>query len=78
MNLFPNPNNGSFNIVLNEDESEFNIRVFDVLGKEVYNENVDNYITNSMKNIDINLIQGTYIVNVVTESNSVKIPIIIE
>ena len=78
VNLFPNPNKGSFNIILNEKQTDFNIRVFNILGKEVYTELVDNYIENYVKTIDINLTKGTYIVNLETKTGFVKIPMVIE
>jgi hypothetical protein len=78
ISLYPNPNKGSFNIVLNEEQVEFNIRVFNILGKEVYNELIDGYVKNSIKTIDLALIKGTYIVNLETKNHVLKIPIIIE
>ena len=78
VNLYPNPNKGSFNIVLNEEQVEFNIRVFNILGKEVYNEVVDGYVKNSIKTIDLALTKGTYIVNLETNNRVVKIPMIIK
>ena len=78
ISLYPNPNKGSFNMVLNEDQVEFNIRVFNILGKEVYNELIDGYVKNSVKTIDLTLIKGTYIVNLETKNHVIKIPIIIE
>ena len=78
LNLYPNPNKGSFNIVLNEEQVEFNIRVFNILGKEVYNEVIDGYVKNSIKTIDLALTKGTYIVNLETNNRVVKIPMIID
>ena len=78
VNLYPNPNKGSFNIVLNEEQVEFNIRVFNILGKEVYNEFIDGYVKNSIKTIDLALTKGTYIVNLETKNHVLKIPMIIE
>jgi len=78
VNLYPNPNKGSFNIVLNEEKIEFNIRVFNILGKEVYFESVDSYVKNSIKTIDLDLTKGTYIVNLETNNSFIKIPMIIE
>ena len=78
VNLYPNPNKGSFNIVLNEEQVEFNVRVFNILGKEVYNEVVDGYVKNSIKTIDLALTKGIYIVNLETNNRVVKIPMIIE
>ena len=78
MNLFPNPNNGSFSIILNENISKFKITIFNVLGQEVYSEKTDNYLINSKKDIHVNLIEGTYIVNLEAKNKSIKMPIIIK
>ena len=77
-NLYPNPNKGSFNIVLNDNQGEFNIRIFNILGKEVYNEAIDGYIKNSIKTIDLALTKGTYIVNLETKNHVLKIPMMVE
>ena len=61
ISLYPNPIKGSFNIVLNEDQVEFNIRVFNILGKEVYNELIDGYVKNSVKTIDLTLTRYLYL-----------------
>ena len=78
VNLYPNPNKGSFNIVLNDNQGEFNIRVFNIIGKEVYNETIDGYVKNSIKTIDLALTKGTYIVNLETKNHVLKIPMVIE
>ena len=67
VNLYPNPNKGSFNIALNDNQGEFNVRVFNILGKEVYNEVIDGYQKNSIKTIDLASVKGTYIVNLETK-----------
>ncbi len=78
MNLYPNPNNGSFNIILNDNLTSFELSIINILGQEVFNKKVENYLVNSKQNIKSNLVKGTYIVNVKSENNSIKIPVIIE
>ena len=51
MNLFPNPNNGSFSITLNDNLSSFNLSIINILGQEVYTQKVKNYSINSKQNI---------------------------
>ena len=77
-NIYPNPNSGSFNLVVNRSYDDFSIKIFNILGKEVYNENVDNYFKNSVKNLDLDLLKGTYIVNLDMKDRVINIPIIIE
>ena len=43
----------------------------------MYNENVDNYFKTQAKNLDLDLLKGTYIVNL-DEDRVINIPIIIE
>ena len=76
--LYPNPNNGSFNLNLNRDINNLKISIFNILGQEVFSENIVNYNATFKKNIDLDLVKGTYIVNVKTEDKTVKIPMIIE
>jgi len=78
INLYPNPNNGSFNINLNTDLNNLKISIFNILGQEVFTENITNYIGTSKKTIDLDLVKGTYIVNIETENKTTKIPMIIE
>ena len=76
--VYPNPNNGSFNLNLNRDINNLKISIFNILGQEVFSENIVNYNATFKKNIDLDLVKGTYIVNVKTEDKTVKIPMIIE
>jgi len=78
INLYPNPNNGSFNITLNDNLSSFNVSIINILGQEVHTEKIENYLVNSKQNINVDLVKGTYIVNLKNEENSFKIPMIIE
>ena len=76
--LYPNPNNGSFNLNLNKDINNLKISIFNILGQEVFSENIVNYTGTFKKNIDLDLVKETYIVNIKTENKTVKIPMIIE
>ena len=78
MNIFPNPNNGSFNIILNESLTDFEIKIVNILGQVVYNEIVENYTINTNKKIDVKLIKGTYIVNIENDKKTIQVPIIIK
>ena len=78
INVFPNPNNGTFNITLNENLSDFEIEIINVLGQIVHKEFIENYIINSTKKIDLQLTEGTYIINVKNEENNIQLPIIVE
>ncbi len=78
VNIFPNPSNGLFNMVLNENLTNFEIEIINILGQIVYNESVDNYTINTNKKIDVKLVKGTYIINVNNKEQTIQVPIIIE
>ncbi len=65
-NLSPNPNNGDFSISLKSDEtSDISVKVFDVIGRQVFNESYDNNQSIFTKNIKLNDVQpGIYLVNI--------------
>ena len=78
MNLYPNPNNGSFSITLNDNLASFKVSIFNILGQEVYSQKIENYLINSQQKVEVDLVKGTYIVNLQTENKSIKTRIIIE
>ena len=39
--IFPNPNNGTFTLLLNKQMRDFEVKVFDFLGKPIYNEQIN-------------------------------------
>jgi hypothetical protein len=61
-NLFPNPNKGIFSVELEQNpDSEFNIEVFDFLGRKLYTD----IIRDRISNIEIrNLVAGQYFVKI--------------
>ena len=78
--LYPNPNNGQFNISFNNGNSEdVKIDIYDISGRLVYNEF---YVNNSIQfNQTINLngvTSGVYIANITQGTNTTSQKIIIE
>lgn len=63
--VFPNPSNGIVNVEINSSEkSAFTISVLNMLGQQVYSENVAVY-GNMVKSVDLsNLAKGSYIVKI--------------
>lgn len=63
--VFPNPSNGIVNVEINSTEkSAFTISVLNMLGQQVYSENVAVY-GNMVKSVDLsNLAKGSYIVKI--------------
>lgn len=74
MVLFPNPNNGSFNIKLPHDNEKYSLEVFDVLGQIVHHQKVVN--DGEMIHLS-NLKTGIYTVKLMSESQSSQIKKII-
>ncbi len=64
--IYPNPNNGEFNIEVNENVNS--IQIFDNTGKLVY---VSNEVTEGILNIDLTEVErGAYIVKVISNTTS--------
>ena len=72
INLFPNPNNGSFNFAVNLPlATNLNFTVVNVIGQVVYSK-IENNISNAILSCDLsNLAKGVYYVNI-TDSNANK------
>ena len=66
LNVYPNPNNGVFNIAfVTTEKGEANISVLDMEGKIIYNENIHNFNGSYSGNIDISKpAAGYYIVKI--------------
>ncbi|MCK7589252.1 proprotein convertase P-domain-containing protein [Subsaxibacter sp. CAU 1640] len=77
--IFPNPNNGSFNIKLNSpSSSKINIDVFDIRGREIFKTSYTN-TANFNQNINLNNVQsGIYMVQISDGEKKVIKKIIIE
>lgn len=74
INIFPNPNNGTFTIET-ELKEEYQIIVTDILGQEIYNKNSSvNIETIKLPTID----KGVYLVTLVTNQNRITKRIVIK
>jgi hypothetical protein len=60
--LIPNPNDGNFMLLLDKEVVELNLKVFDITGKEVCNNTMEN--TNNIQLKCMELKNGIYIVKV--------------
>ncbi len=70
--LYPNPNNGEFNIQLNKQikEQDVDVFIYDIAGKEVYKQH---YYTSGDLQIKPKLPQGMYLVKVKLQDNTFDI-----
>ena len=66
LTLFPNPNNGSFNLEFNDMNAEnVTISVTDLNGRTVFTENIGTISTNTNHNVNIeNIASGYYNINI--------------
>lgn len=66
LSVYPNPNNGDFNIAfVTSEKGEANISVLDMEGKVIYEKNIDNFTGTYTGKIDIaNPAAGYYIVKI--------------
>lgn len=76
--LYPNPNNGSFNLGLNASSDVVKVQVFDTRGRLIFNKEISgNGIVNEA--INLNSAQsGVYLVNIQDGSRKVTKKIIVE
>jgi len=70
VNIYPNPSNGKFNIVIANGAKQANIEVFDVLGNKIYSAQFSAF--NSPFSIDLsNKPSGVYVYKILTEKGEV-------
>jgi hypothetical protein len=67
LEVYPNPSNGSFVVEMDGDNSITNIRVMDMTGREVYNQSAVVGM-NYKALLDLNVVQGTYLMSVITNN----------
>ncbi|MCA0154055.1 reprolysin-like metallopeptidase [Winogradskyella vincentii] len=66
--VYPNPNKGDFNIVMNREYQDVNIQLFDIQGREIFNKKygVD---SNTININNINLTSGVYLLRINADGN---------
>ncbi|RCT55921.1 reprolysin-like metallopeptidase [Winogradskyella sp. KYW1333] len=66
--VYPNPNKGDFNIVMNREFQDVNIQLFDIQGREIFNKKhgVD---SNTININNINLSSGVYLLRINADGN---------
>ena len=76
--IYPNPNNGQFELLINNNFTNIDIEIFNLLGEKIYNKTINNYTMNHYYPIDVKTAAGTYILNLKTENYKSEKLIIIE
>lgn len=68
--MYPNPNNGTFSIVMNQDAENVLIEVTDVQGRVVYSSNNQDVTAGTILFVNMeNNAQGIYMVRVIADNN---------
>lgn len=77
----PNPNNGKFDLKFktNNKKKPVSVKIFDLQGKEVYNETISKFSGNYSKNIDISENgKGTYILQILQDDKAKTSKVVIK
>jgi hypothetical protein len=70
INLYPNPNNGTFSLTLNSDATDVIVEVTDVDGRLIHTQTLNTVNAGSKNDITLNnAANGFYFVKVITEGN---------
>ncbi len=75
--LYPNPSNGIVNISLKDYSGDFNVKVYDLNGRQVYSQNVTNINNTNVVNLE-SLSSGVYVLKLQGENLNHSEKIILE
>jgi len=79
LSVYPNPNNGEFNIKFNANSSNVGVQVFDIRGRSVFNTTFNNGAGEFNETINLETVNsGMYLLNISDGQNTVTKKIIIE
>lgn len=75
---YPNPNNGTFELMMNQNLQNVNVEIRDLLGKIIYSSFISDYNMNTKHEIQLNQTKGTYILHLSTDDLNKEKMIIIQ
>ncbi len=79
LSIYPNPNNGEFNINFNASSNDVNVEVFDVRGRSVFKRMFDNGPGEFDETINLGSVNsGVYLLNINDGGNTVTKKIVVE
>jgi uncharacterized protein YaeQ len=75
--IYPNPSNGVFTIDMKNQVQ--NIKVVNLLGQEIYNENIDEVATETSRKVDLSsFTNGTYIITITNDKGVSNYKVLLE
>lgn len=78
INVYPNPNNGTFNVVLNSASDNLTVEITDLQGRVVLVSSIQNVTAGNTLQIDLtNEAAGTYFMRAITDTEQITQKIII-
>ena len=80
LDVYPNPSRDIFNVSLTSEEAQdFDVRVINVVGEAVYTENLEEFIGEYTKQIDLaNYTKGVYLLEITTNNGVVNKKLILQ
>lgn len=79
LSVYPNPNNGEFNIKFNANSNDVDVQVFDVRGRSVYSKSFENGPGEFNQTINLGSVHtGVYLLNINDGDNTVTKKIVVE
>lgn len=77
VNLYPNPNKGTFWIELPENNTKWQVEVYDILGKKLL-QKAHSYNSRNRENIELKAGPGTYFLKIITDQTIQTLKFVIE
>ncbi len=80
MTVYPNPNNGQFNIKLDkENKNEMTVRIFSISGKLTYSKTIQSKTGHKLIPIDLhNKAKGIYTIQIISKDNVITKKVMVE
>lgn len=79
LSIYPNPNNGEFNVKFNASSSDVQLQVFDVRGRSVFNKTFDNGPGAFNETVNLASVNaGVYLLNINDGENTVTKKVVVE
>ncbi|MBC8464744.1 MAG: T9SS type A sorting domain-containing protein, partial [Bacteroidetes bacterium] len=78
--VYPNPSRDIFNVTFaSEEVQNINVKVVNMIGEEVYTENLEEFIGQYTKSIDLNTqSKGVYFLEITTDKGGINKKIVLQ